>query len=608
MGLRSTEPSARGRAVKQVLALIGARLVWMAAILLVLSFALFGVLAALPGDPVDLLVTSNPNIRPDDVARLKKLRGLDRPWPVRWARWLVGHRQALSPPPLRREPPLVVDMPLQGPARVHLDVAGEGSSASGREVVLDTPGVHELPRVVRDAHGLEGLVIDEVLVSPPLDDSGGTAPTPDDPPDGRGPARLGDDDRQLGGSTEHKLGVGRASEQERAAAARNIGRAVALAAPRVYAADADGNASVDARDLLSPAGSRNAGSVAADLDRWTFDVVTGPGTFRDGRWSHRFGGPGQSAVVFRATAPTGAHGLGAFAVDHGLIEDPTRFSRGALFVLIGDSEALGYSSTYKRPVWELLFGGVAPDAVEQRPWSQRVAAAIQRFGRVQNTLCLMLPALLLSLLFAVPLGALAAARRGGLIDAVVQAVSVAGVAMPAFWLGIMAMQVFAVALPWLPAGGIQTPGLTGLADVVIDRLRHAVLPVGVLAFAWTGQWLRWVRSGLLEVLPSDFVRTARAKGVAPRAVLVEHALKNALIPLITVLALAAPQLFAGALLTETVFAWPGVGRLQYEAIINNDSYVAIVVFLVSAMLVLLANLAADLLYVVVDPRLRRGRP
>ena len=592
--------------MNQALALVGARVVWMAAILLVLSFALFGVLSALPGDPVDLLVTSNPNIRPDDVARLKKLRGLDRPWPVRWARWLLGHRHALAAPPLLREPPIVVDMLLDGPARVHLALPLTNTDAragvhSGREVVLERAGVHELPRVVQDEHGLEGIVIDEVLVSPPLDASGGIAPTPDDPPYGSGPLRLDyDDDRQLGGSTEHKLGVGRASEQQRAAAARQIGRAVSLASPRVYAAKEDGSAQVEVRELVS--------GRSADLRQWTFDVVTGPGHFRDRAWRHNFQGAGQTVVVFRATAPDGASGLGAFAVDHGLLPDPTRFSRGALFVLIGDTEALGYSSTFKRPVWELLFGGSQESvALEDRPWSQRVAASVQRFGRVQNTVCLMLPALLLSLFIAVLLGSLAAARRGSVVDALVQALSVAGVSVPAFWLGIMAMQLFAVALPWLPAGGIQTPGLTELTDVVIDRVHHAILPVGVLTVAWTGQWLRWVRNGLLEVLPADFVRTARAKGLASRAVLLRHALGNALIPLVTVVALAAPQLFAGALLTETVFAWPGVGRLQYEAIINNDSYVAIVVFLVSATLVLLANLAADLLYLVVDPRLRRGR-
>ena len=537
--------------MRGALLLVCGRLAWMGLILLALSFALFFVLSALPGDPVDLLVTSNPHVRPDDVDRLKRLRGLDRPWSVRWARWLVGHPMALVPPPLSREPPIIVDMPVTGPAR---------AAVAGVELEFARPGVHEVPRIVRNGHGMQGVVVAEVLVSPHED----------------------------GG-------------RDRAVAARTWGRAVSLAAPRVYAAANDGSAHIAATELVTAGFDRSV-----PLDTWSFAVVTGPGAFVDGVWTNRFDRPGQTAIIYRATAPDGASTLGAFAVDHGLLEDPERFSRGALFVLLGDTAALGYSSTYKRPVWELLFGAHPPLTLEERSVGQRMAAAIQRFGRVQNTVCLMLPALLLSLLLAVPLGTLAAARRGGLLDVAVQAASVVGVAMPAFWLGIMSMQLFAVALPWLPAGGIQTPGLTELSDVLIDRLHHAVLPVCVLAFAWAGQWLFWVRSGLLEILPTDFVRTARAKGLAPRVVLVEHALTNAVIPLVTVVALAAPQMFAGALLTETVFAWPGVGRLQYEAIMQNDSYVAIVVFLVSAALVMLANLAADLAYLVLDPRLRRG--
>lgn len=541
----------------------------MAAILLVLSFALFGVLAQLPGDPVDLLVTSNPNVRPDDVARLKRLRGLDKPWPVRWARWLVGHHAPLAPPPIARAPAsaaTIVDAPLDGNTTLEVSVPGV-------VVVVQRPGVVEVPRVT-GAPPLQGITIDEVLVAPPI----GDAPVPMPPaPDGQ-PAELDGSDRQLGGSTEHPAGTGRPSDRERADAARKIGRAsgLALSSPRVFLAEGTGRARVPFAEL------------AADHANLSFVVVSGPGRFFDGAWQHDFGDePGQSAIVYRATHADGRSALGAFAVDHGVVADPARYHRGALFVLLGDTEALGYSSTYKRPVWELLFG--PPD----------------HLGPVQNTVLLMLPALLLSLLLAVPLGSLAAARKGSLVDAAVQGLSVLAVSTPAFWLGIMAMYLFAVALPWLPAGGIQTPGLTSTTDVLVDRVQHSILPVSVLALAWTGQWLRYVRTGVIEVLPSDFVRTARAKGLASRRVLLRHALRNALIPLVTVLALAAPQLFAGALLTETVFAWPGVGRLQYEAIIHNDSYVAIVVFLVSAALVLFANLVADLLYLVVDPRLRR---
>lgn len=563
--------------------LVAARLARMAALLLALSFALFGVLSALPGDPVDLLVTSNPDVRAEDVARLKKLRGLDKPWPVRWARWLIGHDEALAPPVPPAPDPVVVEMPVEGPAEVQVQ---------GRTLRFDAAGVHVVPSIVRDEHGLEAIVLTEVLVAPTL------SPVPTPMERGR---TLDDAERQLAGSTEHSIGVGRASEADLMAAARALGPArppgIALEGPRAFTARDDGEAIVDAGALCR--------SCSSDV---RFEVDDGPGDFdASGRWRHRFAGAGQTAVVFRAVAPDGGSAQGAFVVEHGLVEDPARFHRGALFVLVGDTEALGYSSTYRRPVWELLFGAPpASSPTEGRGLSERVALTIQRFGRVQNTVVLMAPAFLLSLLIAIPLGVVAASRRGALVDRLILGASTVGLSIPSFWLGIMAIVVFAAKLHVLPAGGIQTPGLPpDLVDVLADRARHAILPVTVLALAYSASWIRYIRSGVIDVLPQDFVRTARAKGAPPRVVLHRHALRNALLPLVTVIALAAPHLFAGALLTEIVFAWPGVGRLQYEAILNNDSYVAIVVFLVSAALVLVASLAADLLYLVVDPRLRR---
>jgi peptide/nickel transport system permease protein len=580
--------------VRYAAALVVSRVAWMAAILLSLSFLLFGVLSALPGDPVDLLVTSNPNVRPEDVQRLKQLRGLDKPWPVRWARWLIGHPEAREPPRTEHVGPFIVAMPPEGPARVSLPLA-----RGDAEVLFDAPGVHRVPTVVVSPTAeptrppLDGLRVFEVLVAPP--------PSPDEDSRGvelrdhraaaGGQADLLDEgERQAAGSTE-RAQAARASEEALAEAARRIGRVLPVAAPRSFSAT-DGRVQIDEAELCPGSGLR-------------FEVVEGPGRFIEGRYVHRFEGPGQSAVIYRVTAAAGATAAGAFTVDHGFVPDPDRFHRGALFILLGDTEALGYSSTYKRAVWELLFGPPV-DGREGRALTERAALSLQRFGRVQNTLALMLPALLISLLFAIPLGVLAASRPGGLVDRAVMALSTLGLSMPAFWLGIMAMVVFAAQLQVLPAGGIQTPGLPPeLGLVLADRIRHAILPVSVLAFAYAAPWIRYVRSGVAEVLPQDFVRTARAKGAPPGVVLRRHALRNALLPLVTVIALAAPQMFAGALLTETVFAWPGVGRLQYEAILNNDSYVAIVVFLVSATLVLLGNLAADLLYLVVDPRLRR---
>ena len=169
------------------------------------------------------------------------------------------------------------------------------------------------------------------------------------------------------------------------------------------------------------------------------------------------------------------------------------------------------------------------------------------------------------------------------------------------------MALFAEQLHWLPAGGIQTPGIGGgLVDVLADRARYTVLPATVLSVVYAGRWLRYMRASMLEVLPLDFVRTARAKGLGERVVILKHALRNALIPVVTVLALSLPSLFGGAVLTEWVFSWPGIGRLQFDAVMSNDSYVAIVVFLVSAALVMVGNLVADALYVLIDPRLRRS--
>jgi peptide/nickel transport system permease protein len=132
------------------------------------------------------------------------------------------------------------------------------------------------------------------------------------------------------------------------------------------------------------------------------------------------------------------------------------------------------------------------------------------------------------------------------------------------------------------------------------------LPVTVLSIAYVGRWLRYMRASMLEVIKQDYIRTARAKGVSETRIVFVHALRNALIPVVTILALSIPTLFGGALITETVFAWPGMGSLIYEAIITSDYYVAIVGFLISATLVMAGNLIADMLYAAIDPRVRLG--
>jgi peptide/nickel transport system permease protein len=159
----------------------------------------------------------------------------------------------------------------------------------------------------------------------------------------------------------------------------------------------------------------------------------------------------------------------------------------------------------------------------------------------------------------------------------------------------------------LPSGGVFSPGIheQGAVAVVVDRLRHALLPVMVLTLFWSGRFVRQVRSAVIAAAAGDFVRTARMKGADELRVIVRHILPNAAVPLVTLVGLSLPSLFGGALLTETVFAWPGIGRLQYDAILQNDSYVAVIVFLISAALVLGGSLLADVAVALIDPRTTR---
>jgi len=232
----------------------------------------------------------------------------------------------------------------------------------------------------------------------------------------------------------------------------------------------------------------------------------------------------------------------------------------------------GYSRLYAQPVWEVLW------------------------PRLGNTLLLMGASFALSLLVALPLGVLAARRAGGLVDNTVNLLAFAGISLPSFWLSILLILLFAVHLGWLPAGGLGDGGL-------LDRLDHMVLPVAALAIATVGQHLRYVRAGVREALRQDFVRTARAKGLSERRVVWGHVLRNALIPVVTVLALDFGTLFSGALVVETMFSWLGMGKTIYDAILGNDYNLALVSLLLATVTVLLASLAADLAYVWLDPRI-----
>jgi peptide/nickel transport system permease protein len=208
----------------------------------------------------------------------------------------------------------------------------------------------------------------------------------------------------------------------------------------------------------------------------------------------------------------------------------------------------------------------------------------------------------LAIAIAVPTGIWAATRPYSRADYVINLLSFAGISVPPFWLALLLIMLFAVGLGWLPAGGLQTVGVDSLAD----KARHLALPVMALTLLSVAGITRYVRAEMIGVLRQDYVRTARAKGVPEGTVVWRHALRNALIPVVTVLALDFGALFSGALITETVFSYPGMGKLIYDAILGNDFNLALVGLLFATLLTLVGNLLADLAYAKLDPRISYG--
>lgn len=226
--------------------------------------------------------------------------------------------------------------------------------------------------------------------------------------------------------------------------------------------------------------------------------------------------------------------------------------------------------------------------------------------KLPNTLVLTGTAFLVSFLAAIPIGALAAVKRNSWFDHLSTAAAVAGFSIPTFWLALVLLMVLAVrfqewGLPSLPAGGAYD--LRGGGDLA-DRLQHLILPVFTLAFVQAAYWTRFIRSQMLEALSQDYVRTARAKGISERLVIMRHSLRNAILPLVTLLGLAIPELFAGALVVEQIFTYPGMGQLAFTAAINKDYPLIMGTVLFASALVLLGNLLADVAYSAVDPRVR----
>jgi len=243
----------------------------------------------------------------------------------------------------------------------------------------------------------------------------------------------------------------------------------------------------------------------------------------------------------------------------------------------------------------LISGNWGFSYISGRPVLQVIAE------RLPATLELMVSSLTLTLLLALPLGVLGAVKRSTWVDYAGAVVAVIGLSTPTFWLALMVVLIFGGQFHIIPTGGMET---LGNPSSLADRLHHLIGPAFVLALISIARWSRYTRSSMLEILHQDYIRTARSKGVARRRVLMVHALRNALSPVITLMGLELPQLFGGAVVTETIFSWPGLGRLYFDSINNRDYPVLMGILIITAVLVVGGNFLADVMYVVVNPRVR----
>ena len=225
--------------------------------------------------------------------------------------------------------------------------------------------------------------------------------------------------------------------------------------------------------------------------------------------------------------------------------------------------------------------------------------------RVPATLLLVLSAVLLAFLVGTSLGVLSSRKPNGALSQFITVLSMVGFAAPVFWMGMMLVILFASVLPIFPVAGMRAIDASGggLAGV-IDVLHHLVLPTVTHGLVYLAQYSRLARSSMLDVLGADYIRTARAKGVAEHVVLYKHALRNAVLPVVTMLGLQFGNVLAGAILVETVFNWPGLGRLAFESVLRRDYPTILGVLLFSAIVVVLMNLLTDLAYRLIDPRIK----
>lgn len=266
---------------------------------------------------------------------------------------------------------------------------------------------------------------------------------------------------------------------------------------------------------------------------------------------------------------------------------------------IGDSSFTGKLKSYTEWAGKAIRGDFGISFVYGRP----VGEVIQKFMWISFGISLV--GLILNIMISIPLGIIAATKQYGVVDYTVTILAMMGISLPSFFLAALLMRLFSIQLGWFPLQGLSdaTKMLSGF-DRILDNVHHLVLPMVTLVILSIGGLMRYTRTNMLEVLNSDYIRTARAKGLSEKSVIYKHAFRNTLIPIVTMLGGSLPGLFAGAMITETVFAIPGIGYTSYKAMLQGDIPFVMGYLMFLAVLTVLGTILADISYAIVDPRVK----
>jgi peptide/nickel transport system permease protein len=299
--------------------------------------------------------------------------------------------------------------------------------------------------------------------------------------------------------------------------------------------------------------------------------------------------------------------IGLFLLIHAIPGGPERVFFAPRMTL-AERQALVHKYGLDRPLYVqylawltgVLHGDLGTSITDLQPVSSEI------LSRLPATLELFISAISFALVIAILFGVIAAVRQYSVTDYTLTTFSYFGISMPIFWFGLILQQIFGVRLHLLPIFGRVSPDTTGFStlDIFMDYLVHLILPTIVLSLLFIAQWSRYLRSSMLDTVKQDYIRTAKAKGLSSRNVFFRHALRNALIPFVTVVAIDFGGIASGAVITETVFAWPGIGLLFLDALDDRNYPVLLALLLIGATSVIFFNLVADVLYGVIDPRIR----